>query len=123
MDQGGSTESAISGNLEDEFHKELENLKDAGAQKFKWIPTNMDCLNICQTFDPIDPNQLVKAILGDLASTKQKKTRYTQRMLPLQKICAASMTEILETSKLLIDPVFHPKDSSSAVPIKVHKFI
>jgi len=69
--------------------------------------------------DPVAPVELVHAILSDLAVTRQKSTRFIQRLIPIEKTCYANMEEIESMAKELLKPHFHPEDENKKQQIKV----
>ena len=69
--------------------------------------------------DPVAPVELVHAILSDLAVTRQKSTRFIQRLIPIEKTCYANMEEIECMAKELLKPHFHPEDENKKQQIKV----
>eukprot|EP01116_Phalansterium_solitarium_P008741 TRINITY_DN22704_c0_g1_i1.p1 TRINITY_DN22704_c0_g1~~TRINITY_DN22704_c0_g1_i1.p1 ORF type:complete len:396 (-),score=91.69 TRINITY_DN22704_c0_g1_i1:272-1348(-) len=56
--------------------------------------------------EKIEPVSFVKHILTDLHQTQQPKTRYTHRMVPIQRTCAVNIKEIEQHLKELLTPVF-----------------
>ena len=115
----GNEDQKETQSLEDAFEQELSSLKDQTQKRFEWIPINIDCLNFCKTVDPLDPVAFVKHLIRDLEANQKKKTRYTCRLLPIQKVCQASMAEIKKICEGLFEPVFGAPDQPA---IKVRAF-
>ncbi|KAJ3150462.1 THUMP domain-containing protein 1 [Geranomyces michiganensis] len=100
------------GDVSDLLAKELAELKRAPEdtkQQFSWIKTNMDCIVFLQTYAPIEPADFVHKILTDLNESKKKKTRYTQRIHPVQNTCRAFEDKIKAMAKPLLAPHFEGK--------------
>lgn len=57
----------------------------------------------------VDPEALVKEVLL-LASTKGAITRFTSRMIPVQRTCHASLEELMKVAQELMDPIFNQPD-------------
>ncbi|KAJ3166871.1 THUMP domain-containing protein 1 [Geranomyces variabilis] len=100
------------GDVSDLLTKELAELKKAPSntkQQFYWRKTNMDCVVFLQTYAPIEPAEFVRLILTDLKKTKIKKTRYTQRLHPIQRTCRPYEDDIKAMARPLLAPHFEGK--------------
>ncbi|KAG9284282.1 hypothetical protein G9A89_002092 [Geosiphon pyriformis] len=105
----GSTED-----VETAFLKELASMKKKhGEYMFSSIQTGTDCSVFLKTNPPVDPVQLVHYILTDINKTKQKKTRFTQRLTPITKTCFANIPAIVELAKEVLGPHFGCKGEVS----------
>ncbi|KAJ3184197.1 THUMP domain-containing protein 1 [Geranomyces variabilis] len=100
------------GDVSDLLTKELAELKKAPTntkQQFYWRKTNMDCVVFLQTYAPIEPAEFVRKVLTDLQETKIKKTRYTQRLHPIQRTCRPYEDDLKEAARPLLALHFEGK--------------
>ena len=124
--------------IEDAFANELKDIQKPKKQKiFYPLTTSIDCVVffrvrwanassvpneaksltpsvIPQVLPPIDPTQLVHTILLDLANTKRKKTRVTQRLIPISKTCQAGIEDITALTKEMTLDVFPAETTGKA---------
>ncbi|CAG8484937.1 11332_t:CDS:2 [Paraglomus occultum] len=84
----------------------------AKSNRFMSIPIDAGCLIFIKVEDPVAPVELVHAILNDLAITRQKSTRFIQRLIPIEKTCHAKMEDIECMARKLLKPHFHPEDEN-----------
>ena len=87
--------------LEAELLQELEELKHKKLE-FVPLPKSIDCIRFCKISSLEDPQDLVKRIISDLSLKKLKKTRFTQRIIPIQETVPSHVSSILEKLKFLI---------------------
>ncbi|XP_053664131.1 THUMP domain-containing protein 1 homolog [Anopheles marshallii] len=73
----------------------------------------MNCLFI-QTSLP-DPNELTSKIMKDLNDTKQHKSRFILRMLPIQAVCRANLKDIIDVVGKLSDRHFLKEPKTFAI--------
>ncbi|KAI9318905.1 hypothetical protein DFJ73DRAFT_336881 [Zopfochytrium polystomum] len=97
--------------IEDAFAKEMGTLKKPKkTHRFSPQDVGIDCTIFIKAGAGIDPKALVGAILKDLDQTKKKKTRFTQRILPIEQCSAAFLADIITLAKKIVVPQF-PSDS------------
>lgn len=96
--------------LETELMQELQELK-LKKMEFIPLPKSIDCIRFCKLSTKDDPQELVKTIISDLSRTRVKKTRFTQRITPIQDSCMSHVPTILEKLQLLIQNSQISKDS------------
>ncbi|KAI9319594.1 hypothetical protein DFJ73DRAFT_329568 [Zopfochytrium polystomum] len=97
--------------IEDAFAKEMGTLKKPKkTHRFSPQDVGIDCTIFIKAGAGIDPKALVGAILKDLDQTKKKKTRFTQRILPIERCSAAFLADIITLAKKIVVPQF-PSDS------------
>lgn len=87
--------------LELDLLQELEQLKQKKLE-FVPLPKTIDCIRFCKLSGQQDPQDLVKKIISDLLTRKMKKTRFTQRIIPIQDSCPSHVSSILEKLETLI---------------------
>ncbi|XP_052894601.1 THUMP domain-containing protein 1 homolog [Anopheles moucheti] len=73
----------------------------------------MNCLFI-QTSLP-DPNELTSKLMKDLNDTKQHKSRFILRMLPIQAVCRANLKDIIDVVGKLSDRYFLKEPKTFAI--------
>ncbi|KAI9310364.1 hypothetical protein BX666DRAFT_1840489, partial [Dichotomocladium elegans] len=104
--------------IEASIQKEVTELKKGKKKKFVNISTNTDCLLFIETRNPIEPVPFVHHILTDLKETRQKKTRFVSRLLPVQTTCHANLPAIEQAAKLVLAPTFHQANDDGS---RTHK--
>ncbi|KAJ3023752.1 THUMP domain-containing protein 1 [Thoreauomyces humboldtii] len=108
-DDSGSEDGDVSDMLNKEL-KQLKAVKTDKKQQFQWCKTNMDCIIFLRTHAPIEPSSFVHTMLKDLESRNIKRTRYTQRLHPVQATCRAYMADIKIMAEKLLAPHFKVPD-------------
>ncbi|KAJ3042605.1 hypothetical protein HK097_001967 [Rhizophlyctis rosea] len=97
--------------IEDAFANEMKEMKKPKQQKLFYPMTmSMDCVVFIRTLPPIDPVHLVHRIFLDLAEKKRRKTRLTQRLIPISKTCHAGIDDITALTRELTKDVFPPDE-------------
>ena len=100
--------------LEAELLQELEELKHKKLE-FVPLPKSIDCIRFCKISSLEDPQDLVKRIISDLSLKKLKKTRFTQRIIPIQETVPSHVSSILEKLKFLIQNSKISKESPDSL--------
>ena len=108
LDLIDSGTESLENSLEDELSRELQELKQKKIQ-FLNLPKSIDCIRFCKI--STDPEILVKRIISDLSLKKLKKTRFTQRIIPIQDTCPSNLSNILQNLEKLIQNSKISKDS------------
>ncbi|KAI8922288.1 hypothetical protein DFJ77DRAFT_18150 [Powellomyces hirtus] len=114
----GEDSDSEEGDVSDLLDKELAQLKNAPTdkkQQFEWRKTNMDCIVFLRTHAPVEPVELVHRLLSDLDQSKQKMTRYTQRLHPVQSTCRPYVEDIKVMAKKLLAPHFHAEGGTKGI--------
>uniref|UniRef100_A0A182WIY7 THUMP domain-containing protein n=1 Tax=Anopheles minimus TaxID=112268 RepID=A0A182WIY7_9DIPT len=73
----------------------------------------LNCLFI-QTTLP-DPNEITYKLMKDLSETKQHKSRFILRMLPIQAVCRANLKDIMDVVGKLSDQYFLKEPKTFAI--------
>lgn len=79
----------------------------------------MYCLLIVtfiKTKHPIQPVDLVHRILSDLERDQKSRTRYTSRLLPVQKTCLADTEKMQNLASRLLVPVMDAPADDGSLP-------
>eukprot|EP00124_Ichthyophonus_hoferi_P004664 Ihof_evm2s542 gene=Ihof_evmTU2s542 len=104
----------------DALKKEIENLKkeknDKAEKTPRISPLDMDRTRgvlFIQCAEPIDPEVLVLSIMKDCSETKQLRTRFIQRMIPVSTTCKANEGDIVKAARGVIAPYFHQPEQSN----------
>ncbi|KAF7995324.1 hypothetical protein HCN44_006431 [Aphidius gifuensis] len=110
--------------VSDALNKELDELKkqsdkSAVAKKFQYIDTGVkNCIFISTTL--ANPLDLAMKIFQDLDETKQGKSRFLLRLVPIQLICKANIVDIKAKSVELIEQYFTKTPKTFAIVINRH---
>lgn len=97
-------EEDISALLEKEI-KTLTTAKTADRYRFQQVETKVaNCIFIKTTIP--DPNELGLRIMRDIAEKEKRKTRFVQRLLPVDVICRANIEDIKNAAGKLFDKIF-----------------
>ncbi|XP_063694760.1 THUMP domain-containing protein 1-like [Bolinopsis microptera] len=95
--------------VDEEIAKEIAELK-ATKKRFQIVNTTLNnMMFIAVNEESIDPCQLVHHILSTLREKKERKTRFTQRVLPVSHTCYASIEDIKKTALLMVKDQLHTK--------------
>ncbi|KAJ1962469.1 hypothetical protein IWQ62_003519 [Dispira parvispora] len=101
--------------IEDQMARELALLKQHRSNSLVTpLHTMTDCLVFFKISPHIDPNVLVPHIVKDLAETKKRVTRFTNRLLPVTRTCYANPHDIAALAKTLLAPIFHQEASPAS---------
>ncbi|ORY93817.1 hypothetical protein BCR43DRAFT_461136 [Syncephalastrum racemosum] len=97
--------------------KELSELKAPQKnQRVSSIHTDVECLTFIKTKHPIQPVDLVHRILSDLERDQKPRTRYTSRLLPVQKTCLADTEKMQNLASKLLVPVMDAPAEDGSLP-------
>ncbi|KAJ2846572.1 hypothetical protein IWW36_004290 [Coemansia brasiliensis] len=66
---------------------------------FRYLPTTIDCLLYIKCHRKIDPEKLVQFIFTDLVQSRQRKTRFTSRLIPAKVTTTSKLDAIVRDSK------------------------
>ena len=93
--------------IDAEIAKEIAELKE-DKKRFQLVNTSLNnIMFIAVNDDAIDICELVHNILTTLRENKQRKTRFTQRLLPVSHTCYASIEDITKTAKTMLKDAFY----------------
>ncbi|KAI8322170.1 hypothetical protein GQ54DRAFT_297508 [Martensiomyces pterosporus] len=88
------------GDIESEIARELEGMKSKTKPKlFRSLQTTIDCLVYIKCDRRIDPERLVQFVFSDLSKTRQRKTRFTSRLIPAKITTTAKVDAIVKAAK------------------------
>ncbi|KAF4121556.1 tRNA acetyltransferase TAN1 [Geosmithia morbida] len=99
---GGDIEASIAREM-DEMKREKE--KPKTRKIFTIIPADVECLLFVKTMAPVDPKHLVREICRDAGACRdilKRKTRYINRLTPVEKMDKASENGILKVARAVI---------------------
>jgi len=103
--------------IEEELQKEIEELKNEqqnkGTKKKNFESYDTGCSGMwfmAINSDVIEPVAFVKSIFDDIEKTKETKTRFTHRMIPVSNTCVAKDAQIMKMAKQMVDPIFNSGD-------------
>lgn len=100
--------------IEEQIRQEVEEIKDAKNPKtslLSAIELDCECLVFIKTKKPIEPEILVKKLVEESMETKQKTTRYTQKLTPITYSVSPSLEEIKKLAKRVLSPHFHQPEN------------
>lgn len=109
-DAEGDAEAPAEVDIEDEIKKELAEFKDNSNSKKVFLkPVDLGCgsLVFVKTKRPIEPDVFVEKICQECLDSKQKSTRYTQKLTPIVDSVSASIDELKKLAKQVLAPHFH----------------
>lgn len=108
--------------VEDEIKQELAEMK---SQKSKVHPLlhpidlGCECLVFIKMKKPAEPAALVQALCQDAAATKQKKSRFIQKLSPVTDSVSASVEELEKLCDKVLAPHFHGDADPTKFAIQV----
>lgn len=99
--------------LAHEIEQAKQDVKDK-AHMFHQIETGTtNCMFIKTTVD--DPLELGVRIIRDLAESKEKKSKFILRMIPIETVCRAKLEDIINAAGKLFDKHFLKDPSTFAI--------
>ncbi|KAM9900220.1 hypothetical protein OXX79_005267 [Metschnikowia pulcherrima] len=107
--------------VEDQIKQELESMKSGKGRKKSSHPLlqpmelGCECLVFVKVRKPAVPVELVYALCEEASSTKQKNSRFTQKMSPITTSVSASMDELTKLADRVLKPHFHAENQA---PVK-----
>ncbi|KAJ2783674.1 hypothetical protein H4R18_001584 [Coemansia javaensis] len=91
---------AESGDIEAEIAREVAEMKSASKPAlFRYLPTTIECLIYIKCHRRIDPGRLVQFMFADLVETRQRRTRFTGRLVPAQVTTTSKVDAIVKAAK------------------------
>ncbi|KAJ1729424.1 hypothetical protein LPJ61_003525 [Coemansia biformis] len=86
--------------IEAEIAREVAEMKAASTPRlFRYLPTTIECLLYIKCHRRIDPEKLVQFIFADLVETRQRKTRFTGRLIPATVTTTSRLDAIVKGAK------------------------
>lgn len=107
--------------VEDQIKQELEEMKGPKGRKKSAHPLlhpmelGCECLVFVKVRKPVAPVDLVHALCEEAFTTKQKNTRFTQKLTPITYSVSASMEELTKLAEKVLKPHFHVENQD---PVK-----
>lgn len=100
--------------VEEEVEKELQLMKKNKSAKSHPLLLPMElgceCLVFVKTKKPALAVELVHSLCKEALETKQKNTRFTQKLSPIESSVSPSMEELEKLAKAVLKPHFHQED-------------
>ncbi|KAJ2659468.1 hypothetical protein IW148_004201 [Coemansia sp. RSA 1199] len=85
------------GGIEDEIAREIAEMKASPKIKmFRYLPSTIDCILYIKCHRKIDPEALVQFMFAELSVTKQRKTRFTGRLIPAKVTTTSKLDAIVK---------------------------
>ncbi|KAJ1661686.1 hypothetical protein IW140_006514 [Coemansia sp. RSA 1813] len=99
-EKGDESQQTGSNDIEDEIAREVAIMKSEKVPKlFRYYPTTIECIVYIKCYKKIDPERLVQFMFADLAKTRQRKTRYTGRLIPAKVTTTSKLDAITRAAK------------------------
>lgn len=101
-------EANVEESFESQIGKEVTDLKDVSDKPFVAIePCGLQCVVFIKARKGVETLRMTEKIFEMIASASIKSVKFCQRVLPIEKICSASMEETRKLATTLIAPIFH----------------
>ncbi|EWC45230.1 hypothetical protein DRE_05957 [Drechslerella stenobrocha 248] len=101
-DPGDDIETAIAAEVQS-----INAKRQNKAKRITSIRLDTQCLIFFHTRAPVDPTELVASIFKDMEETRERKTRFTNRLTPITKTCKANYEDLEKMAKEVLEPHFH----------------
>lgn len=108
--------------VEDQIKKELEELKNkkdgdkkSASDLLHAMDLGCECLVFIKMKKPIQPADFIHRICEEAYTSKEKNTRFTQKLTPVSYSVSASMEELKKLAQTVLKPHFHQEKQE---PIK-----
>ncbi|KAK4877616.1 hypothetical protein RN001_010122 [Aquatica leii] len=99
----------------DDLYEEIQAIKSAGSiRRFQVVDSGAKNIVFIRTTLE-DPVNLAKAIVNDVFSKKEQKTRYLIRLVPIEATCKAYLDDIKKSFESLIEKYFSNPTTFSIV--------
>ncbi|KAJ2893381.1 hypothetical protein GGI21_005434 [Coemansia aciculifera] len=86
-----------SDDIEDEIAREIADMKSKSKPRlFSYYTTTIECVVFIKCHRMVDPEKLVHFIFEDMSQSKQRKTRYTSRLIPVKVTTSAKIDAIVK---------------------------
>ncbi|XP_026465358.1 THUMP domain-containing protein 1 homolog [Ctenocephalides felis] len=114
-EEGQGDVNDISDQLTKAIDSAKTNIQVADKKKrFQVVETGAsNCLFISTTLD--NPVPFAMKIIQDIANTKRQETRYLLRLVPIEKVCRANISDITNTAGALFDQYFLKEPTTFAI--------
>ena len=100
---------AASADVTDDIASEIAELNKT-KKRFEMVDTTLNNLMfIAVRQESLDVTDIVHSILTNLRETKQRKTRFMQRILPVTHTCYSAMDDIAKTAKAMLEGIMYNK--------------
>ncbi|GEQ67039.1 hypothetical protein JCM33374_g702 [Metschnikowia sp. JCM 33374] len=102
--------------VEEKIQEELESMKGTKGRRKAVHPLlqpmelGCECLVFVKVRKPAVPVELVHALCEEASITKQKNTKFTQKLTPITFSVSASMEELTKLAEKVLKPHFHAED-------------
>lgn len=109
-------EASSDDEIEDALSKEIEEVKNITSRKklFQVVESGAkNILFIRSTVD--DPVKIAYSIIRHIAETKEQKTRFLLRLIPVEKTCKANLHDIKENIDVLVEKYFNDESKTFSV--------
>lgn len=100
-----------SGDVESELQKEIAQLKNPAAKKFRQIPTKCKNIIFVEILNSLDPRLVVQQIFADIESDGKGKARFANRFIPIQRTCKATIESV---EKLISELLSHESSEETS---------
>lgn len=106
--------------VEEQIKKEVEDLKESQNGKSSNSPLQpmdlgCECLVFIKMKKPIHPADFIHRICQEAYESKEKNTRFTQKLTPVTYSVSASMDELKKLAAKVLKPHFHKEEQE---PVK-----
>ncbi|KAJ2691017.1 hypothetical protein H4R19_006402, partial [Coemansia spiralis] len=92
--------TAASDDIEAEIAREVAEMKaPAKPRLFRYLQTTIECLIYIKCHRRIDPERLVQFMFANLVETRQRKTRFTGRLIPAKVTTTSKLDAIVAGAK------------------------
>ncbi|KAM7358918.1 THUMP domain-containing protein 1 homolog [Cochliomyia hominivorax] len=113
-----ATEETANDDIADELQKQINatqlKTKSTAKRRFQVVDTGAtNCVFIKTTLD--DPIAIGGRIVKNIAETKQQKTRYLLRLVPIEAVCKANDKDIVNTAGQLCDKYFLKESTTFSI--------
>ncbi|KAF3427801.1 hypothetical protein E2986_02126 [Frieseomelitta varia] len=119
-----SKDSDNEGDISDSLNKEINKLKaeyskPINARRFQVVDTGVkNVIFIRSTLT--NPLELVTKIITELNNTKQQRTRFLLRLLPIEIICKANMNDIKSKADAMLEKYFAQEPKTFSIIFNRH---
>ena len=104
-----SLEFLATDSIENKIEKELQELRSKNKKTKRFLNISMgdlECLVFIKTSSQLIPSQFVTKILTDSMENGIKKTRYCQRLIPIDATCYANINDLKKTFEAFVEQYF-----------------
>ncbi|WFD33110.1 hypothetical protein MSPP1_004167 [Malassezia sp. CBS 17886] len=92
--------------IEAQMRRELAELQKSTSSRIVPLETDTECLCYLQCAPPLDATRLVQCVMEHVERTGETRSRFVQRLTPVDRLCHADVASIRTAVSAAVEPFF-----------------